>query len=180
VSAGDETGATGKPEGLKRRAGIKLTIVARQIGRDFDQTVETTGLSRAKFGVIAITARHPGASQRTIAEYLEVTEVTAGRLIERLCADGYLERRPDPVDRRARRIHLTEKTGPLLERVAIIAEEHESRVFAGFDEAEAATFASFLDRISNNLTTMRGAAPAAENETKPAKARPNKMERAGS
>jgi MarR family transcriptional regulator for hemolysin len=180
VSASDRSDPTGRPEGLRRRAGIKLTIVARQIGRDFDQTVETTGLSRAKFGVIAITARHPGASQRTIAEYLEVTEVTAGRLIERLCADGYLERRPDPVDRRARRIHLTEKTGPLLERVAIIAEEHEARVFAGFDEEEAATFASFLDRISNNLSAMRGAQPGAESEPKPAKVRSKKLERAGS
>ena len=70
-------------------------MVARQLGRGFDQAIETTGMSRAKFGVIAIAARHPGATQRMIAELLEVTEVTAGRLIERLCADGYLERRPD-------------------------------------------------------------------------------------
>lgn len=162
----------------RRGAGIKLTVTARQLGRHFDQAVEALGLSRAKFGVIAIVSRYPGATQRTIAELLEVTEVTAGRLIERLCADGYLERRPDPGDRRAHRIHLTEKTTPLLDRLGTMAGEHEAAVFAGLEDEEVAKLVDLLDRIAGNLVALKAdAASATPSAPKAGKSRSVSLEK---
>jgi DNA-binding MarR family transcriptional regulator len=44
----------------------------------------------------------------------EVEPITVGRLVDRLEARGFLERRPDPADRRIRRLHLLPASAPVL------------------------------------------------------------------
>src|SRR5580658_7883475 len=85
----------------RRSIGLKLSVIARQLRLSFDQSAERSGLTRAKWTLIAAVARAPGATQRVIAEALEVREITAGRLIDRLCEEGYLRRDANPNDRRA-------------------------------------------------------------------------------
>ncbi len=46
---------------------------------------------------------------------LEIEPITLVRLLDKLEAAGLVERRPDPNDRRVRRLYLTEATGPLLD-----------------------------------------------------------------
>jgi MarR family transcriptional regulator for hemolysin len=102
--------------------------------------------------MIAIVSRHPGSTQRTIAEALEMSEASAGRLIDRLCADGLLERRDRRDDRRARAVYLTEKAGPLLARLGTIASESEQRMFAGFEEEEIEQLLNYMQRIYDNVS----------------------------
>ena len=87
-------------------------MVARQLRRTFDQSAERSGLTRAQWHLIAAVARNPGATQRIIAEALEVREITAGRLVDRLCDDGYLRREANPNDRRAYCVYLTSAAQP--------------------------------------------------------------------
>lgn len=117
----------------------------------FDRRVERIGVTRAQWTLIAAVSRHPGATQRTIAAILEVTEVTAGRLIDRLCADGYLERRENPADRRAYCVYLTPAAQPMLERLGDIAAIHEAEMFAGFSQADLERLDELLSAISRNL-----------------------------
>lgn len=127
----------------------------------FDQRVETIGITSAKWTLIAAVARHPGATQRSIADLLEITEVTAGRLIDRLCADGYLRRTPHPQDRRAYCVELTEAAKPLLERLGAIAAYSETEVFDGFSDDDVAKLEALLDAALNNLTEAKRRALAA-------------------
>src|ERR1700719_4159299 len=99
----------------KRSVALKLTVIARQLRVTFDQSVEQSGLTRAKWTLIAAVARNPGATQRMIAEALEVREITAGRLVDRLCDEGYLRREANPSDRRAYCLYLTAAAQPLLD-----------------------------------------------------------------
>ncbi|MFK3891862.1 MarR family transcriptional regulator [Sphingomonas sp. NPDC079357] len=55
---------------------------------------------------LAAIQQRPGATQRELAELLEVSTVTCGRVIDRLESAGWAERRDDPQDRRAKRLHL--------------------------------------------------------------------------
>jgi MarR family transcriptional regulator for hemolysin len=139
----------------ERAIGLKLTVIAHQLRQRFDQAVEHDGLSRAKWRVIVAVARNPGTAQRAIAAMLEITEVTAGHLIDRLCADGYLERREHPTDRRAYRIHLTPAAQPLLARLEDVAKIHEEQTFAGLAAADLARLDELLDCIAHNLSTAR-------------------------
>lgn len=144
------------PYNQKRALGVKLTVIARQLWHRFDQSIERSGVTRAQWSLIAAVARHPGATQRTIAAALEVTEVTAGRLIDRLCADGYLERRENPNDRRGYCIHLTPTARPVLDRLGKIAKAHEDDAFAGFDDEDLASLDRLLDSIARNLAASQG------------------------
>lgn len=155
--AGDTScAAQALPDSRKRSIVLKLTVVARQLGQRFDHVVERDGLSRGKWSVIVAVARTPGATQRVIAAMLEITEVTAGQLIDRLCADGYLERREHPKDRRAYCVYLTPASGPLLSRLGEVAKIHEDETFAGMDEADLLRLDALLDAIARNLAISRG------------------------
>ena len=121
----------------------------------FDQSAETCGLTRAQWTLIAVVARNPGATQRTVAEALEVREITAGRLIDRLCDDGYLRRDENPSDRRAYCVHLTAAAEPLLGKLDDLARIHEARIFASFEAEALEKLDTLLDRIAQNLSELR-------------------------
>ena len=121
----------------------------------FDQGAEAGGMTRAQWTLIAVVARYPGATQRTIAEALEVREITAGRLVDRLCEEGYLRRDANPSDRRAYCVYLTPAAQPLLARLDELAKIHEARIFAGFESEALEKLDALLDRIAQNLSDLR-------------------------
>lgn len=135
----------------RRSLALRLTIVARLMWKSFDSDLERSGLSRAKWRVIVAVHRHPGSTQRFVAEKVGVTEVTVGRLVDRLCADGYLERRPNPGDRRALNLFPTDVTEPLLEQLSGVAAGHELKAFSGFNDEELAQMYGYMSRIFENL-----------------------------
>jgi len=139
---------------------MKLNVIARQLRLWFDQNVQQSGLTRAKWTLIAAVSRRPGATQRTIASLLEVSEVTAGRLIDRLCADGHLERRANPNDRRGYCVYLTPAAQPVLRRLGEIANIYENEAFAGFEEEDLAQLEALLERIARNLAASRSQSEA--------------------
>jgi MarR family transcriptional regulator, transcriptional regulator for hemolysin len=146
----------------RRSIGLKLSVIARQLRLSFDQSAERSGLTRAKWTLIAAVAGTPGATQRVIAEALEVREITAGRLIDRLCDEGYLKRSENQSDRRAYRVHLAPAAQPVLDKLDEIARIHEACVFAGLDNEDLDRLDASLDAIARNLSAARGLRAAAK------------------
>ena len=139
----------------KRSIALKLTVIARQLRATFDQAAERSGLTRAQWTLIATVARKPGATQRIIAEALEVREITAGRLVDRLCKEGFLERQESPSDRRAYCVYLTPAAQPLLDKLDELAKIHEAAIFAGFEARDVEQLDTYLDIIARNLSRIR-------------------------
>jgi MarR family transcriptional regulator for hemolysin len=135
-----------------RRVSLRMTVIARLQRNNFDRKVADLNVTRSQWAMIAVVARYPGSTQRTIAEYLEMSEASAGRLIDRLCADGLLERRDRRDDRRARAVYLTDAAGPLLDKLGKIADESEERMFGGFSEQEIDQLLDYMDRIYENVS----------------------------
>lgn len=142
--------------GPKRSISLKLTVIARQMHKRFDQRVTSIGVTRSQWTLIAVIARRPGATQREVAEVLEMSEASAGRLIDRLCADGLLERRRKDDDRRAHCVFLTDAAGPILEKISVIGKEHEDLTLAGLNAHDLASLEHFLDVIAANLGQPTG------------------------
>ena len=135
----------------KRHIGLRLGVVARMLRNYFDRQVANLGVTRSQWAMTAVVARWPGATQRVIAEKLEMSEASAGRLIDRLCSEGLLERRQCKNDRRARAVFLTDAAEPMLATLAGIARSNEELIFSGFSEEELETLADYLDRIYDNV-----------------------------
>ncbi|MCX7864744.1 MAG: MarR family transcriptional regulator [Novosphingobium sp.] len=127
-------------------------MLARLLRSNFDREVAGLNVTRSKWAMIAVVKRHPGATQRQIAEALEMSEASAGRLIDRLCSEGLLERRERDDDRRARAVYLTPAAEPLLDQLAAIARQGEERLFDGFSDKELDQLIDFMDRLYANAS----------------------------
>jgi MarR family transcriptional regulator for hemolysin len=150
---GRHPAADGKVTG--RTVSLKLAVTMRQMHKSFDQRVAKIGVTRSQWTMIAVVSRRPGVTQREIAEVLEMSEASAGRLIDRLCGEGLLERKPKEDDRRAYCIHMTGKADAILDQISAIASENEKVAFAGFDQAELEQLDTYLDRLAANAAASR-------------------------
>lgn len=147
-----EGGALDEAHERRRHIGLRFTIIARLLRNNFDRQVANLNVTRSQWAMIAVVAHQPGATQRTIAEALEMSEASAGRLIDRLCVDGLLERRDRRDDRRARAVYLTPAAEPLLDKLAAIARTSEQRMFKGFSDDELAAVSDYVDRLYDNVS----------------------------
>jgi MarR family transcriptional regulator for hemolysin len=141
-----------------------LIVTARQIRLLFDQGTRQIGVTRAKWTLVAAVAQNPGATQRSIAAALEVSEATAGRLIDRLCASKYLERRENPNDRRGYRVYLTPAAQPVLDALEQVAKTQMNEVFKGVDASGLSRLDALLERISKNVAESRRRYGAGESD----------------
>lgn len=133
-----------------RNITVRLNVLARMLRNQFDRKVADLNITRSQWAMIVVVARYPGATQRVIAETLEMSEASAGRLIDRLCAEGLLERRDREDDRRARAVYVTKAAEPLLTRLGEIAQEGDKVIFAGFSDEDLGQLQAYLDRIYAN------------------------------
>lgn len=143
--------ALGRIADPRRRASIKLAIIARQLHALFDDLTSDLGITRSQSGALGVIHMRPGITQREIAEKLEITEVSAGRLVDRLVAEGFAERRPHEADRRAHAIFVSAKGEALTERLEEYAGRAEAIAWEGFDDKAMAEFNESLDRLYDNL-----------------------------
>ncbi len=119
------------PENLDRTLGFVLHDVARLLRKHFDRRARGLGLTRSQWSVLAHLARHEGINQTALAEILEIEPITLARLLDRLEAAGWVERRDDPRDRRARLLYLAEKAHPMLAEMRVLGRQTREEAMAG-------------------------------------------------
>src|SRR5205809_7101524 len=106
----------------ERHIGFLTSDVARLMRTAFDRRVRKLGLTRSQWLVINRLHRRPGVTQSELAEMLEVEKPTAGRMVDRMEAKGWVERRADGADRRVNRLYLTAEAVMLQVQLADIAD----------------------------------------------------------
>ena len=99
-----------------------ISDVARLLRTEFDRRVRRLGITRGQWLVLTRLHRRPGASHSELAEMMEVEKATAGRMIDRLVANGWVERRAQPGDRRVKRVYLTPEAERVHKRIWRVAE----------------------------------------------------------
>jgi MarR family transcriptional regulator, transcriptional regulator for hemolysin len=110
-----------------------ISDVGRLLRTYADQQARQFGMTRAQWAVLLKLERHEGVQQSELAEFLEIQPITLTRLVDRLCDNGLIERRPDPTDRRAKLLYLTPAARPLLERISEQVEAVAGQVLEGID-----------------------------------------------
>ena len=134
-----------------RQMAFLLSDLARLLKTYVDQQARQFGMTRAQWQVLSRLERSEGLKQAELAEMLDLQPITLTRLVDRLCANGLIERRADPDDRRAKRLFLTEEARPLMDRLAVFGEEIMGEVLAGIDDNEVQLLLSKLGRAKENL-----------------------------
>jgi len=76
------------------------------------------------------------------------------RILDRMEAEGWLERRSDPRDRRIRCLYMTPKAKPLLEDVRRLMELTWADAFSGISKDKSEMVTEVLDRVRDNLMSL--------------------------
>jgi MarR family transcriptional regulator for hemolysin len=140
-----------RPRSPRREFAFLINDVARLLRTYADQRARRLGITRAQWAVMARLEHHEGLKQSELAEMLDLQPITLTRLVDRLCQNGMVERRADPNDRRAKRLHLTPLARPLMDRLAELGAEVMETVLDGFDLATVERMTLELSLAKENL-----------------------------
>src|ERR1700722_4968034 len=100
-----------------RTFGFLLKETSRQYVQRFEQRARALGLTLPQCKALVNLADHEGISQVQLGELTDLEPMTLVRILDRMESDGWLERRSDPADRRARRLYLKPRSKPLLDDI---------------------------------------------------------------
>ncbi len=88
---------------------IAVARVNQIAKRAMGEGLAAIGLDLSHYEVLAAAFRHPGMTQQELADRLLVGRSNLSMLLPDLERRGLVERRPDPQDKRLRRLFLTEQ-----------------------------------------------------------------------
>ncbi|MGF6710521.1 MarR family transcriptional regulator for hemolysin [Luteibacter sp. W1I16] len=124
--------------------------------KHFDRRAVRFGLTRAQWRALKALHRRPGMRQNELAEQLDMEPIAVGRVIDRLQAAGFVERRADPKDRRAWRLHDTEQARGVIDDMEDIARGLRRDATQGISTDDLQTMLAVLDRMKENLQGLDG------------------------
>lgn len=147
------SGAYYKPQELDTglRFGFLIHDVSRLRRIVIDRALKPLGITRSQWWVLAFLSRRDGMTQTALASDLDLTKVAIGGLIDRMEAAGYVERRTDKRDARARRVMLTRAGQGLVYTIRESVEVAERAILADLSEAELDAAALALVKIKSTL-----------------------------
>jgi MarR family transcriptional regulator, transcriptional regulator for hemolysin len=137
-----------------RNFGFLVRDVSRLSAKHFQRNARELELSLPQCKVLGYLSRNEGISQARLAELTETDPMTLVRTLDRMQQDGWIERRPDPADRRAHRLFLREAAKPVLQRIWKIADQARNEVLAELSSAERDQLIELLERVHRTLSRL--------------------------
>jgi DNA-binding MarR family transcriptional regulator len=140
------------------RLGFLVHDVSRMRRRLFDFEAKTLGITRSQWWVLGNLSRHhnDGIMQTALAAFLDVGKVTIGGIVDRLEASGYVVRKPDASDRRAKHVHITARGRQVLQQLAAIGREFNTKVCEGISDREVKLAEKVLSTMKTNIKNLSG------------------------
>ena len=111
--------------------------------------MDLTPVQRRVVGYLAHRSEPPCA--KDVEEEFQLSHPTVSGILSRLEKKAFVEFRPDPADRRCKRIYVLEKGWEHIGQIHRIINENEDRIVDGFTEEEKQQFAAFLERAIRNM-----------------------------
>ena len=111
--------------------------------------MDLTPVQSRVVGYLAHRSEPPCA--KDVEEEFQLSHPTVSGILSRLEKKGFVEFRPDPADRRCKRIYILPKGQECHDRMHKVICDNEERMVLDFTEEEKALFADFLDRAISNM-----------------------------
>jgi DNA-binding MarR family transcriptional regulator len=132
--------------------GMLLHEAARAVRKAFERRVGAHGLSSAQWRMlVTVTKCGEATTQARLADLLEIEPISVSRLVDRMEAGGWVERRPDPNDRRAKLIAPTDRARAVHAEIRAMADEVYGEALAGLPASDRALLLQGLSRVIANL-----------------------------
>jgi MarR family transcriptional regulator for hemolysin len=134
--------------------GFVVRDVSRLFVAVFERAARELGLTLSQCKVLGHLARNEGISQARLAELSDTDPMTLVRILDRMQQDQWVERRPDPTDRRAHRLYLRDAAQPVLSRMWKIADQCREDALVALSITEREQLMGMLERLHGTLSAL--------------------------
>jgi DNA-binding MarR family transcriptional regulator len=138
-----------------RNFGFTLKNIERLYTKRFEALAHELSLTLPQCKALFQLSRNEGISQKRLAELAEIEPMTLVRILDRMESDGWVERRPDPSDRRARTLYVTSGAKPILEQIDKLSAQMRAEALAGLNAEQRNQLMSLLEHVYQNLLTTK-------------------------
>ena len=127
-----------------------ISDCARLMRMTFEKRILSAGLelTAGEARTLVQIAAHPGSRQLDIAMRMGLEPMTVSAFLDRLQMRGLIERQPDPLDRRAKRIVLSESAEDMIKSISV-------EIVAVQNEATNGLEGEALDAVRQALRNVR-------------------------
>jgi DNA-binding MarR family transcriptional regulator len=136
-----------------------LAQLGAHAASQFAERLRVLDLNPADAGILRLLRVTSGLSQQELAGRLKIHPSRLVAILDNLEKRGFLERRPNPDDRRLYSLHLTKSGEEVLGRIGKVAREHQDAMLVALTDEERATLGSLLLRIVDQQGLARGVHP---------------------
>ncbi|WP_435818937.1 MarR family winged helix-turn-helix transcriptional regulator [Micromonospora chersina] len=124
--------------------------VARRLRHQSKRTLEPWEINPGHARALAVLMRHGAVRLSTLAEHLRIAPRSATEVVDGLAERGLVERRPDPVDRRATLVALTGEGERVGEAIRVARAAEAEKFFGALDPADRAELTRILRRLRDD------------------------------
>ena len=134
---------------VEQSIGFLLSKAYQRAWAIMREELESYDLTPPQFGLLAFLWQQDGMTQVELSEKGQIDRTTIGGLIDRLEKTGLVERRQHPQDRRAYKIHLTQRGKELEVPLSACAERSFTKITKNLNERE-------VNELRRMLEILRG------------------------
>lgn len=134
--------------------GRRLYLGQRAVADVLDHRLGAQGASLWNWVLLREASLADGASQRELARRMRIEPPTLVRHLDKLADDGYVERRPDPDDRRVVRVIVTPEGRARLAALQEEAEWVDRELRTLLTEREVDVLGSALMKVHDHFTAL--------------------------
>lgn len=136
--------------------GFLLQRAHRGLRQAQNEALRSLNLTIAHAAVLGLLGERGNLSQRRLAETLGADKSTMVNLVDELERQGLAERRPNPADRRAHAVQLTEAGRRRLTAAGVVVKGVQDAFLAPLSKRDQAQLQRLLERLAGERTRPAG------------------------
>jgi DNA-binding MarR family transcriptional regulator len=139
--------------------GFLLAQLGAHSAAAFAQRIASLGVTPPQVGLLRAIGAEPGRTQQALAAQFGLPPSRMVGFLDDLEANGLVERRRDPADRRVHRLHLSKTGAATLQQVAVAGAAGQQHLLRALSDAERETLSGLLARIADDQGLTSGVHP---------------------
>jgi DNA-binding MarR family transcriptional regulator len=121
--------------------------VARQLRETSQETLGPWDITPAQYRALRVLRRHSPLRLSELSDHLRIAARSTTEVVDALESRGLVGRRPDPDDRRATLVEMTERGSSVMKAIRAASGTEAERAFGRLTEADRADLARILRHL---------------------------------
>ncbi|MBB6632843.1 MarR family winged helix-turn-helix transcriptional regulator [Cohnella thailandensis] len=129
----------------------EIGMIARALDSISNVEFKEIDLTKGQYLYLVRIRENPGIIQEKLAEMIKVDRTTAARAIQKLEAQGFIEKKDDETNKKIKKLFTTEKGDHAYSFLKREADHSDKVALAGFTQEETEALLRYLQRVRQNV-----------------------------